>query len=141
MTWEKILLQLVSVKVTCDLNERKKKIETVNTINDWEECRYAIVRVLYNHVKSGSIDQTKSRYHVLLKILGTCRSMLSQELCQIIIDKFMYLYNIMLEQGQIPEDVFNDLRFPGDNNVHGSEVLRNAGILQKSYQQSKCLTH
>ncbi len=49
---------------------------------------------------------------MLLKILGTCHRMLPKELCQIVIDKFMHLYNIMLEQGQIPEDVLNDLGFP-----------------------------
>ena len=66
--------------------------------------------------------------------------MLPQELCQIIIDKFMYLYNIMLEQSQIPEDVFNDLGCPWDKDVNEPEVLGTAGILQ-IYQQSKCYTH
>ncbi len=54
--------------------------------------------------------------------------MLPKEPCQIVIDKFTYLYNIMLEQGRIPEDVSNDLGFPWDKDVNGSEVLRTAGI-------------
>ena len=48
------------------------------------------------------------------------RSMLPKELCQIVIDKFTFLYNIMLEQAQIPEDVFNDLGFPRKKDVNGS---------------------
>jgi hypothetical protein len=47
----------------------------------------------------------------------------------------------MMEQGRIPEDVFDDLGFPCDKDVYGHEVLRAAGILQESYQRSKCLTH
>ena len=46
-----------------------------------------------------------------------------------------------MEQGRIPEDVFDDLGFPCDKDVNGNEVLRAAGISQESYQQSKCLTH
>jgi 3-isopropylmalate dehydratase small subunit len=46
-----------------------------------------------------------------------------------------------MEQGRIPEDVFDDLGFPCDKDVYGYEVLRAAGILQESYQRSKCLTH
>ena len=52
-----------------------------------------------------------------------------------------HLYRIMMEQGRIPEDVFDDLGFPHDKNVYGHEVLTAAGISQESYQQSKCFTH
>ena len=62
--------------------------------------------------ESGVIDQTKTRYHVLLKILHTCRSLLEQVLYQIVIDRFTYLYHVMMEQGWIPEDVFDNLGFP-----------------------------
>ncbi len=47
----------------------------------------------------------------------------------------------MIEQGRIPEDVFDDLGFPRDKDNNGHEVLRAVGISQESYQQSKCLTH
>ena len=42
----------------------------------------------------------------------------------------------MMEQGNIPEDVFDDLGFPHDKDVNGNEVLRAAGILQEEKQIS-----
>ena len=65
---------------------------------------------------------------MLLKILGTCQSMLPQELYQLVIDNFTYLYNTMMEQGRIPEIVFDNLGFTQDKFVIGNEVLRIAGI-------------
>ena len=63
-----------------------------------------------------------------------CWSTLPKELYQRVI------HRIMMEQGRIPEDVFDDLGFPRDKDVYGHEVLRAAGISQESYQQSKRLT-
>jgi hypothetical protein len=55
--------------------------------------------------------------------------------------KLITKYKTMMEQGRIPEEVFDDLGFPPDRDVNGKEVLRHAGITQESYQRSKCLTH
>ena len=97
--------------------------------------------ILHGFYKSGLIDRTKSRYPVLLKILGTCRSTLPKELYQKVFDNFTYLYSVMMDQGHILEDVFGELGFPQDRDVNGKEVLRNAGISQESQQRSKWLTH
>ena len=78
---------------------------------------------------------------MLLKVLGTYQSELPKEVYQTVIDNFTHLYRITMEQGRIPEDVFDDLGFPHNKDVYGHEVLRAAGISQESYQQSKCLTH
>jgi len=47
----------------------------------------------------------------------------------------------MMEQDNIPEDIFHDLGFSCDKDVNGNEVLRAAGLLQESYQPSNYLTH
>ena len=86
-------------------------------------------------------DQTKSRYPVLLKILGTCCSTLPKELYQKVFDNVTYLYSVMIDQGHIPEDVFDELGFPQDRDVNGKEVPRNAGISHENQQRSKWLTH
>ncbi len=59
---------------------------------------------------------------MLLKILDTCRSSIPKELYQIVIGNFTYLYNVMMEQGWIPEDVFSDLGFPPAKDDSGNEV-------------------
>ncbi len=78
---------------------------------------------------------------MLSKVLGTCQSTLPKEVYQSVIDIVTYLYRITMEQGRIPEDVFDDLGFPCDKDVYGHEVLRATGIWQENYQRSKCLTH
>ena len=50
--------------------------------------------------------------------------MLPQELYQIVIDNFTHLYNFMMEQGQIPGDIFDNLGFSQDKDGIGNEVLR-----------------
>ncbi len=65
---------------------------------------------------------------MLLKVLGTCRSTPPKELYQRVIDNFTDLFGIMMEQGRISEDVFDDLGFPRDKDANGREVLRAAGI-------------
>jgi len=72
----------------------------------------------------------------LLKVLETCQSTLPKELYQRVIDNVAHLCRIMMEQGNIPEDVFDDLGFPHDKDVNGNEVLRAAGILQEEKQIS-----
>ena len=80
--------------------------------------------------ENGMLDKEKARYPVLLKILGTCRSSIPQELYKKVIDNFTYLYNVVMEQGCIPEEVFDELSFPMDVDVNGNDVFRNAGISQ-----------
>ena len=97
--------------------------------------------ILHGFYESGLSDRTKSRYPEVIKILGTCHSTLLKELYQKMFDNFTYLYSIMIDQGSITEDVFDEFGFPQDRDVNGKEVLRNAGISQESQQQSKWLTH
>ena len=126
-----------------NLNAKKKTslIDFISTLPELTTKAATRGNILHGFYESGLIDRTKSRYPVLLKILGTCHSSIPKELYQKVIDNFTYLYNVMMEQGWIPEDVFSDLDFPQDKDVSGCEVLRTAGISQESYQQSKCLTH
>ena len=126
-----------------NLNSKKKSslIDFISTLPELATKAATRGNILHGCYESGLIDQTKSRYPVLLKVVGTCRSTLPKQLYQRVIDNFAHLYRIMMEQGSIPEDVFDDLGFPRDKVVNGNEVLRAAGISQESYQRSKCLTH
>ena len=126
-----------------NLNLWKKSslIDFISTLPELAMNAATRGNILHGFYESGLIDQTKSRYPVLLKVLGTCWSTLPKEVYQRVIDNFTHLYRIMMEQGRIPEDVFDDLGFPHDKDVYGHEVLRATGISQESYQRSKCLTH
>ena len=119
-----------------NLNAKKKTslIDFISTLPKLTTKAATRGNILHGFYESGLIDRTKSRYPVLLKILGTYRSTLPKEVYQSVIDNFTHLYRIMMEQGRIPEDVFDDLGFPHDKDVNGHEVLRAAGILQESYQ-------
>ena len=48
----------------------------------------------------------------------------SQEPYQIAIDNFTHLYNFMMEQGQIPGDIFDNLGFSQDKDGIRNEALR-----------------
>ena len=78
---------------------------------------------------------------MLKKILGTCRTTVPVALYKKVIDNFSYLYTIMLDQGRIPEEVFDELGIPPDRDINGKVVMRNAGISQESQQRSKWLMH
>jgi hypothetical protein len=97
--------------------------------------------ILFGMHENGMLDKEKARYPVLFKILGTCRSSIPQELYKKVIDNFTYLDNVVMEQGCIPEKVFDELSFPMDVDVNGKDVFQKTGISQESYQRAKCLTH
>jgi len=40
-----------------------------------------------------------------------------------VIVNFTYLYNVVMEQGCIPEEVFDELSFPMDVDVYGKDVF------------------
>ena len=126
-----------------NLNSKKKSslIDFISTLPELATKAATRGNILHGFYESGLIDRTKSRYPVLLKVIGTCRSTLPKEVYQSVIDNFTHLYRTMMEHGRIPEDVFDGLGFPRDKDVYGHEVLRAAGISQESYQRSKCLTH
>jgi hypothetical protein len=53
-------------------------------------------------------------------------------LYQKVIANFAYLYTVMLDQGRIPEEVFDELGIPPDRDTNGKVVIRYAGISQES---------
>ena len=103
-----------------NLNSKKKSslIDIISTLSELATKAATRGNILHGFYESGLIDQTKSRYPVLLKVLGTCRSMLPNEVYQSVIDNFTHLYRIMMEQCRIPEDVFDDLGFPHNKDVY-----------------------
>jgi len=86
------------------------------------------------------LAKKETRYPLLLKILRTCHDSIPQELYKKVIINCTCLYNVMIEHGYIPEEVFNELCFPMGGDVDGREVFQNAGIAQEIYQKAKCLT-
>lgn len=79
---------------------------------------------------------------MLDKVIATCRTDIPQSYIDAFIENFDYLYNIMIEKGHIPEEVWNTLDiFPKDQDANGNEVSRDATISQESRQRAKSLTH
>ncbi len=97
--------------------------------------------IMHGGYQNGMIDEDKARYPVMNKVLSTCRQSIPNELYTKLIDNFSYLYKTAVELGHIPEEVYDEIGFPMDSDVHGKEVQRMAGISQESYQRAKWLTH
>ena len=84
---------------------KASRIDFISTLLESNTKAATRGNILHGFYESGLIDRTMSRYPVLLKILGTCCSSIPKELYQKVINHFTYLYNVMMEQGWIPEDV------------------------------------
>ena len=67
-----------------NLNSKKKSslIDFISTLPELATKAATRGNILHGFYKSGLIDHTKSRYPVLLKVLGTCRSTLPKVLYQ-----------------------------------------------------------
>ncbi len=67
-----------------NLNSKKKSslIDFISTLPELATKAATRGNILHGFYESGLIDRTKSRYPVLLKVLGTCRSTIPKELYQ-----------------------------------------------------------
>ena len=97
--------------------------------------------IIDGFVETGLIDKKQLKYPVLEKILATCKKSIPRDIYDKFIDNFPRLFSIMLEKGHISEEVYDDMDFPRDMDVHGREVRRDATISQESQQRCKELTH
>eukprot|EP00956_Cyclotella_meneghiniana_P037122 scaffold134700_cov46-Cyclotella_meneghiniana.AAC.1 len=133
-----------SGELTClNLNDKKKRslIDFIPSFADMAGKALTERNIRHGFIESGMIDQDKHKYPVLTKILGTCKTPITIELYNKFISNFTRLYKVMLENGHIPDEYYDELGFPKDKDVNGNDVLREAGISQESQQRSKILTH
>jgi hypothetical protein len=56
-------------------------------------------------------------------------------------DSFHELFEYQFQHGHIPDDKFEEFKFPQDEDPDGNLVRQDATISQESHQQSKCLSH
>ena len=122
----------------------KKKEALVDFISIFSEIATKAAtqsNIIHGYIQNGMLDVESHRYPIVHKILSTCQKTIPQEMLSKIVSNFDLFYCLTVEQGRIPEEVFDSLGFPLDENANRKEVLRNCGISQESYQQSKCLTH
>ncbi len=89
----------------------------------------------------GIIDPDKLQWPVSDKILVTCRQKINRDEYENIIRNFNHYLSIIEEQGQIPDQYFDDCGVRMDKDIYGKVVVRSATIAQESYQRSKCLSH
>jgi hypothetical protein len=74
-------------------------------------------------------------------MLSTCRKVIptkARDLCK---EHFPTLVAAALEHGHVPEDIYDKLEFPMDQDVEGNPIPKNQGISQEHRQRAKCLTH
>jgi hypothetical protein len=90
---------------------------------------------------AGIVDKELNRYSIFNKILATCRQTPTLEEYRTVINSFEDFFKIMEEKGHIPEEHLDVCGIRSDKDINGNDVLRTAGILQESFQHSKCLTH
>ena len=69
--------------------------------------------------------------------MNTWLHSISKDVYDKMIGNFSILYNTMLEQGRISEEVFGRLGFPKELKVHGNETSRDAGIYQEIFSNQK----
>jgi hypothetical protein len=60
---------------------------------------------------------------------------------ELVVENFQDLYNIMLQDGHIPDDKLLEMGFPMDLDNNNRVVERNAEISQEPYQRAKILYH
>ena len=121
-----------------NLKDRTKRslIDFISCLPEMATKAATRSNIMHGFYECGLIDKDKSRFPVITKILSTCRSSISKDVYDKMINNFPLLYKTMLEQGQISDEVFDSLGFPKDTDVHGNEISRDAGISQKAIMKS-----
>ncbi len=66
-----------------NFKEKSSLIDFISTLPELATKAATRGNILHGFYESGLIDRTKSRYPVLLKVLGTCRSTLPKEVYQV----------------------------------------------------------
>jgi hypothetical protein len=89
----------------------------------------------------GLLDEGSKSAPDMLVILKTrCKTLLQEEL-ELVRENFVELYNIMMRDGQVPDELLSQMGFPSDRDMNNREVERNAQISQVTYQRAKILLH
>ncbi len=92
-------------------------------------------------VACGMLDDATKTCPDMNQILVTCHRNITLDEHNLCCKKFEELYKLHLDQGHVPNDVYEEIGFPQDENIAGEKVRRPAAITQESYQRAKCLSH
>jgi hypothetical protein len=123
-------------------NKVKALVDFLSTLPDIMAKAATSTNIKFGFLENGMIDEHKHMYPVLDKILATSKRSIPTDVYNKFIEHFPYLYNIMLRQGTVPENVYTELGFfPKDCDANGKEVSRDADIGREYMQRAKSLLH
>ena len=87
------------------------------------------------------IDTKFNKYSDFDKLLAFYRTNPSNEMYQLCIDSFDYLFKKCNEFGHIPDEIFEEGGFLVNKEKNGKEAIMDVTITQEHRQRAQCLTH
>jgi hypothetical protein len=97
--------------------------------------------IVHGSTANGMLDQKKRRFPGFDNLLGTCRKHPTVEEYKVCDDSFHELFECQFEHGHVPDVMFEQFKFPQDEDPDGNVVTRNATLSQETHQRAKCLSH
>ena len=97
--------------------------------------------IMEGFLANGMVDSKFQRYPDFHKLLATCRKDPTVDEYKNCVENVPVLYQHVINNGHIPDDIFESLGFPLDMDEEGTIETRNHGISQEPRQRAKCLTH
>ena len=88
----------------------------------------------------GMLDRKDKLWPDFFSLLKTKRQNISVSEISLIKSNFTELYNITVDKGHIPEDVYDRMGFPPDS-VNGQIYERDYGVEREYMQRAKVITH
>ena len=95
-------------------------------------------RILKGFIQAGMIDEKTNQWPDFDKIIGTCQRKVLVAEVDIVKKNFTHLYNIFLEEGRIPEEVFDEIGIVEDINSDGKVCPRRS--LADCHGRAMCLS-
>jgi hypothetical protein len=74
-------------------------------------------------------------------MLSTCRKVIPTEARDLCKEHFPTLVAVALENGHVPEEIYDKLGYPMDQDMDGNPAPKYQGISQEHRQRDKCLAH
>ena len=127
--------------LTLSLTKRQALVDFIACIPDNTARAVTRENILVGFRACGLIDENTHRFPDLEKILATCRTILTAAEFELCITSFPVLFSYQLEHGHVPDTKLEELGFPVDRDMDGTEVRRDATITQEARHCAKNLTH
>ena len=97
-------------------------IDFVASVPDMTSKAVTRDNVIHGFKENGMIDSKLFRFPDFDKMLATCRKDPTDSEYQLCIDSFPHLFKIYQEKGHVDDEVFEQLGFPMDRDVDGTNV-------------------